>query len=172
MLQRALRHRLLQQEGPRRLPRTRSRRPRSATTACSASSSAVHHQPAGRHGPDPLDAQGGHRPRHPRKLHQGRAGQARLLSRSTPRTSAGSSCTRPAATIPYYHDAQFPPLKMPADAAAMELLDGLIAGSLDDDAQQRPAGQGGHPRAACRELDDRPPTASKSPATHPSPTSR
>ena len=37
---------------------------------------------------------------------------------------------------PYYKDSQFPTLKMPADAAAKELLDGLIAGTLDDDAQR------------------------------------
>ncbi len=37
---------------------------------------------------------------------------------------------------PYYKDSQFPTLKMPADAAAKELLDGLIAGNLDDDAQR------------------------------------
>ena len=51
-------------------------------------------------GPDPLDAQGGHRPRHPRDLHQGRAGQARLPAGLHARTSARSSSTRPAATIP------------------------------------------------------------------------
>ncbi len=37
---------------------------------------------------------------------------------------------------PYYRDAQFPPLRMPADSAAKELLDGLIAGKLDDAAQK------------------------------------
>jgi len=37
---------------------------------------------------------------------------------------------------PYYKDSQFPTLKMPADAAAKELLDGLIAGNLDDDSQR------------------------------------
>ena len=37
---------------------------------------------------------------------------------------------------PYYKDSQFPTLKMPADAAAKELLDGLITGNLDDDAQR------------------------------------
>jgi threonyl-tRNA synthetase len=37
---------------------------------------------------------------------------------------------------PYYKDSQFPTLKMPADAAAKELLDGLTTGSLDDDAQR------------------------------------
>jgi threonyl-tRNA synthetase len=37
---------------------------------------------------------------------------------------------------PYYKDSQFPTLKMPADAAAKELLDGLIAGKVDDDAQR------------------------------------
>jgi threonyl-tRNA synthetase len=37
---------------------------------------------------------------------------------------------------PYYRDSQFPTLKMPADAAAKELLDGLIAGNIADDAQR------------------------------------
>src|SRR5262245_25251053 len=37
---------------------------------------------------------------------------------------------------PYYRDSQFPTLKMPADAAAKELLDGLIAGKLNDNAQR------------------------------------
>src|SRR5262249_6117236 len=37
---------------------------------------------------------------------------------------------------PYYKDSQFPTLKMPADAAAKELLDGLVAGNLDDAAQR------------------------------------
>ena len=108
----------------------------------------VHDLAAGRLGPDPLDAQGGDRPRHPRELHQGRADQARLSAGLHARTSARSSCTRPAATIPYYRDSQFPPLKMPADAAAMELLDGLSTGDLDDDAQRdacsaRPASPSG-----------------------------
>jgi threonyl-tRNA synthetase len=37
---------------------------------------------------------------------------------------------------PYYKDSQFPTLKMPADAAAKELLDGLIADKLDDESQR------------------------------------
>jgi len=37
---------------------------------------------------------------------------------------------------PYYRDSQFPTLKMPSDAAAKELLDGLFAGKLDDAAQR------------------------------------
>jgi len=37
---------------------------------------------------------------------------------------------------PYYKDSQFPTLKMPADASAKELLDGLIAGNVGDDAQR------------------------------------
>jgi len=37
---------------------------------------------------------------------------------------------------PYYKDAQFPTLKMPADASAKELLDGLVTGNLDDNAQR------------------------------------
>ena len=51
---------------------------------------------------------------------------------------------------PYYKDSQFPTLKMPADAAAKELLDGLITGSLDDDAQRVLLGEGRHPRAHAR----------------------
>ncbi len=37
---------------------------------------------------------------------------------------------------PYYKDSQFPTLKMPADSSAKELLDGLISGQIDDDAQR------------------------------------
>jgi threonyl-tRNA synthetase len=46
---------------------------------------------------------------------------------------------------PYYKDSQFPTLKMPADAAAKELLDGLVAGSLDDNAQRVLLGKAGIP---------------------------
>ena len=48
---------------------------------------------------------------------------------------------------PYYKDSQFPTLKMPADASAKELLDGLVAGGLDDSGSARLAGQGEHARA-------------------------
>ena len=48
---------------------------------------------------------------------------------------------------PYYKDSQFPTLKMPADAAAKELLDGLVAGSLDDDAQRILLGRAGIPES-------------------------
>ena len=37
---------------------------------------------------------------------------------------------------PYYKDSQFPTLKMPSDSSAKELLDGLISGQIDDDAQR------------------------------------
>lgn len=46
---------------------------------------------------------------------------------------------------PYYKDSQFPTLKMPADAAAKELLDGLIAGNIDDDSQRVLLGRAGIP---------------------------
>jgi threonyl-tRNA synthetase len=46
---------------------------------------------------------------------------------------------------PYYKDSQFPTLKMPADAAAKELVDGLIAGTLSDDAQRVLLGRAGVP---------------------------
>ncbi|WP_337176866.1 threonine--tRNA ligase [Paludisphaera sp.] len=46
---------------------------------------------------------------------------------------------------PYYKDSQFPTLKMPADASAKELLDGLVAGNLDDDAQRVLLGKAGIP---------------------------
>ncbi|AMV37204.1 threonine--tRNA ligase [Planctomyces sp. SH-PL62] len=46
---------------------------------------------------------------------------------------------------PYYKDSQFPTLKMPADASAKELLDGLIAGNVDDDAQRVLLGKAGIP---------------------------
>ena len=51
---------------------------------------------------------------------------------------------------PYYKDSQFPTLKMPADAAAKELLDGLISGKSRRRRPARPAGQGRHPRAHAR----------------------
>ena len=50
---------------------------------------------------------------------------------------------------PKYSDSQFPPSRCSSDDAAKELLDGLVAGSLDDDAQRILLGQGRHPRAAC-----------------------
>ncbi len=37
---------------------------------------------------------------------------------------------------PYYKDSQFPTLKMPSDSSAKELLNGLISGQIDDDAQR------------------------------------
>ncbi len=46
---------------------------------------------------------------------------------------------------PYYKDSQFPTLKMPADAAAKELLDGLIADKLDDDTQRTLLARAGIP---------------------------
>jgi threonyl-tRNA synthetase len=46
---------------------------------------------------------------------------------------------------PYYKDSQFPPLKMPSDSSAKELLDGLISGSLDDKAQRVLLGKAGIP---------------------------
>ena len=59
---------------------------------------AVHHQPAGRPGPDPVDAQGGDRPRRRSRTSSRTSWSSAAISRSTPRTSASSSCTRPAAT--------------------------------------------------------------------------
>ena len=46
---------------------------------------------------------------------------------------------------PKYRDGQFPPLKMLSDDAAKELLDGLIAGTLDDAAQRLLLGKAGIP---------------------------
>ena len=46
---------------------------------------------------------------------------------------------------PYYKDSQFPTLKMAADASAKELLDGLVSGGLDDDAQRVLLGKAGIP---------------------------
>ena len=94
----ALRHRLLHPEGTRRLPDAarggqEARPPRARQAA-----QAVHHQPAGRQRADPVDAEGGDRPRPAGDVHQGRAGASAATRRSTPRTSAGSSCTAPAAT--------------------------------------------------------------------------
>jgi threonyl-tRNA synthetase len=57
---------------------------------------------------------------------------------------------------PYYKDSQFPTLKMPADAVAKELLDGLVAAKLDDDAQRVLLAKAGIP--------ERRPKATPSPA--------
>jgi threonyl-tRNA synthetase len=46
---------------------------------------------------------------------------------------------------PYYREKQFPPLKVLADDAAKELLDGLYAGKLDDLTQRMLLGQAGIP---------------------------
>jgi threonyl-tRNA synthetase len=46
---------------------------------------------------------------------------------------------------PYYKESQFPTLKMPADSAAKELLDGLVAGSLDDASQRTLLARAGVP---------------------------
>ena len=64
---------------------------------------------------------------------------------------------------PKYRDGQFPPLKMLSDDAAKELLDGLIAGTLDDARPAHAAGQGRHSRAAARD-PDRAPMARRRPA--------
>lgn len=46
---------------------------------------------------------------------------------------------------PYYKDSQFPPLKLPANEAVKELLDGLIAGTLDDPSQRALLARAGIP---------------------------
>ena len=51
---------------------------------------------------------------------------------------------------PYYKDSQFPTLKMPADAAAKELLDGLISGKPGRRRPATAAGQGRHSRTHAR----------------------
>ena len=94
-----LRHRLLDQGRARAAPQAARRRRRSATTACSARSWAVPHRRRGRPGPDPLEAEGRDHPPGAAELHQRATAQAGLLSRSSPRTSAGSSSTKPAATF-------------------------------------------------------------------------
>ena len=48
---------------------------------------------------------------------------------------------------PYYKDSQFPTLKMPSDSAAKELLDGLVTGNLDDDAQRLLLAKAGIPES-------------------------
>ena len=55
---------------------------------------------------------------------------------------------------PYYKDSQFPTLKMPAHAAAKELVDGLIIGQPGRRGPAAPAGQGRHSRTAARDLAD------------------
>ena len=70
---------------------------------------------------------------------------------------------------PYYKDSQFPTLKMPADSAAKELLDGLITGNLDNEAQRvllakagiperMPAADGHSDASTSRSYFDMPPT--------------
>ena len=56
--------------------------------------------------------------------------EARLLSRSTPRTSAGSSCTAPAATFPYYRDAQYPPMYHHPAGSALDLAQHRLAAGV------------------------------------------
>jgi threonyl-tRNA synthetase len=46
---------------------------------------------------------------------------------------------------PYYRDSQFPTLKMPSDAAAKELIDGLFTGKIDDAAQKTLLARAGIP---------------------------
>src|SRR5580692_7199887 len=46
---------------------------------------------------------------------------------------------------PYYKESQFPTLKMPSNSAAKELLDGLISGNLENDAQRVLLGKAGIP---------------------------
>ena len=90
---------------------TSSKRRRSATTACSASSCKLFtiSQLAGS-GLILWMPQGRDRPRPAGDVHQGRTAQARLLSRSTRRTSAGSNCTAPAATSPTTATPSIPPM--------------------------------------------------------------
>ena len=76
---------------------TRSKRRRSATTACWASSSSCSPSASGRQRPDPVDAQGRDRARPPGDASSRTSCSSAATSRSTRRTSAGWSCTAPAA---------------------------------------------------------------------------
>ena len=90
----------------------RSRRRRSATTACSASSSSCSPSASWSAGPDPVDAEGGDRPRHPGDLHQGRAAQARLPAGLHP-------AHRPAGAVPHQRPLPVLPRRpVPADLHA------------------------------------------------------
>ena len=92
--------------------------------------------PAGRLGPDPLDAQGGDRPGRPRELPEGRADQARLSAGLHAAHRQDRALQDAAATIPYYKDSQFPTLKMLADAGAWNWSTAWSAGTLDDAARR------------------------------------
>ena len=131
-----LRHRLLRQEGPRRPPRPGRGSQETRPPPARQGPEPVHDLAARRPGLDPLDAQGGRR--------------SAASSRASSRTSWSDAGYQPVYTphigkielyqtsghYPYYKDSQFPTLKMPADSAAKELLDGLVTGNLDDDAQR------------------------------------
>ena len=56
------------------------------------------------------------------------------MSRSTRRTSAGSSCIRPPGHFPYYADSQFPPIYFhPFGGVIQEFLNLWAKGEIDDD---------------------------------------
>ena len=65
---------------------------------------------------------------------------------------------------PKYRDGQFPPLKMLADDAAKELLDGLVAGTLDEASQRILLGKAGIPE---RLPSSRPPDVGTAKYTRP-----
>jgi threonyl-tRNA synthetase len=52
---------------------------------------------------------------------------------------------------PYYKDSQFPTLRMPSDAAAKELVDGLVAGKLDEGTQRLLLARAGIPERRPRD---------------------
>ena len=135
----------------------RSRRPRSATTACSASSSSLFTiSPLVGSGPDPLDAQGGDRPRRAGELHQGRAAQARLSAGLHPahRQARAVPDQRPLSRITGTRSSRR--CRCSTDAGRWQLLDGLENGRRSTTTRQkRPARQGGHPRADARAVDRR-----------------
>ncbi len=106
----ALRHRVLRQEGARRPSRAarRSQAPRPPRARQAAR--AVHHQPDRRLRPDPVAAQGRDHPPDARRLHQGRAPQARLQPVYTPNIGR-VELYQISGHFPYYSDSQFPPIE-------------------------------------------------------------
>ena len=94
----ALRHGLVRQGGPGSLSQAGRRGQAARPPRAGQAAGAVHHRPDGRLGPGPLAAQGGDRPPRAGELPLRRADEA-ATSRSTRRTSAGSSCTRLRAII-------------------------------------------------------------------------
>ena len=131
----------------------RSRRPRSATTACSARNSTCSpSRPLVGTGlilwmPKGAVVRGCSRPSSRTSC------SSAATSRSTRRTSASSSSTRPAATIPITRTRSSPSCGC-STTPRWRSIGGLEKDELDDPVAEGPAGQGGHPRVDAGPLHD------------------